>query len=132
MDQLRNRAGKFMQLEELRDYHKNARVDTGGEKGKDKDHNGRYVLGRYDIFRENRGPQFHTYTLLNSNWDKKIMDKMLNVDLIPTLKKLQSLRDVDMSKQCRYDCNFGHTTEECQFHIFVQIICMSLQRSPPC
>jgi len=39
------------------------------------------------------------------------MDEDLHVDLLPTLKKLQSSRNAKMSKQCRYHCNFGHTTE---------------------
>jgi len=34
------------------------------------------------------------------------MDEAVHADLIPALKKLLSLRDVNMSKQC-------HTIEEC-------------------
>nr|AGV40504.1 hypothetical protein [Phaseolus vulgaris] len=44
----------------------------------------------------------------------EIMDEALNVDLIPTLKKLQSSKGTNMSSKCRYHRNFGHTTEECQ------------------
>jgi len=42
------------------------------------------------------------------------MDEALHADLIPTLKKLQSPRDADISKQSRYHPKFGHTTQECQ------------------
>ena len=42
------------------------------------------------------------------------MDEALHANLILTLKKLQSSRDADMSKQCWYHHNFEHTTEECQ------------------
>jgi len=42
------------------------------------------------------------------------MDEALNVDLIPTLRKLHSPKDVDTYRQCRYHLYFGHTIEECQ------------------
>ena len=59
---------------------------------------------------ELRDHWFHTYTPLNVD-SGKIMDESLHADLISALKKLQSPRDVDMSKQCQYHCNFGHTTK---------------------
>jgi len=102
-----------MQIKELCDYHKNAQVDNGGDKGKKKDRGSRYMLGRSDKFRDNQGPQFHTYTSLNGDRGK-IMDEALHADLILALKKLQRPKDVDMSKQCCYHRNFGHTTKECQ------------------
>jgi len=51
-----------MQIEELRDYHRNARADNGGDKEKEKDQGSRHVPDRYDKFRDNQGPRFHTYT----------------------------------------------------------------------
>jgi len=101
-----------MQLEEIRDFQMNAQAANRGDKGKEKDRAIRHILGHSDKFRDDRGPRIHTYTPLNV--DKgKIMDGASHADLIPTLKKLQSLRDVDMSKQWQYHCNFRHTTKEC-------------------
>jgi len=37
LDELQNRATKFMQIEELRDFHKNVWAENGGDKGKEKD-----------------------------------------------------------------------------------------------
>jgi len=37
LDELRNRATKFMQIEELTDYHKSVRSKNGGDKGREKD-----------------------------------------------------------------------------------------------
>jgi len=44
----------------------------------------------------------------------KIMDKALHANLLPTLKKLQSSRNADMSKQSWYHRNFGQMTEGCK------------------
>jgi len=43
LDELRQRAAKFMQLEELHDYHNNVQVDIGGDKGKEKDRDGKHA-----------------------------------------------------------------------------------------
>jgi len=42
-----------MQLEELCCYHKNARVDAEGDKGKHKNYGSRYVPGQFERFKEN-------------------------------------------------------------------------------
>jgi len=102
LDELKNWAIKFMQIEELCDFHKNARVDNEGDKRKEKDRGIRHIPGQFDKIRDNRGPQFHTYSPLNADRDK-IMDEALHADLIPELKK-----------QCRYHRKFGNTIEECQ------------------
>jgi len=80
LNELRNWATKFMQIEELHDFHKNARA-----------HNDiRHIPGQFDKIRDNRGPRFHTYTPLNADRGK-IMGEALHIDLILTLKKLQGL-----------------------------------------
>jgi len=63
-------------------------------------------------YKKNRDPRFHTYTPLNVD-RREIMDEALNVDLIPTFRKLQSPKGAYTFRQCPYYCNFGHTTEEC-------------------
>jgi len=41
------------------------------------------------------------------------MDEALNTNIIPTLRKLHSPKDVNTSRKCRYHRYFGHTTQEC-------------------
>jgi len=56
LDELQNRATKFMQIKELRDFHKNAWADNGGDKGKEKGWGIRYIPDRSEKFRDNQGP----------------------------------------------------------------------------
>jgi len=112
IDKVRQQAAKFMQLEELRDYRNSVQAYNGGDNEKEKDQGGRHAPGRSNRYKENRGPQFHTYTPLNAD-RVKIMDEALNADLILTLKNLQGPKDADMFRQCQYHQNFGHTAEEC-------------------
>jgi len=113
LDELRNRATKFMEIEEFNDYHRSVRSKNGGDKEKEKDGGNRPTSGRSDRHKENRGLRFFTYTPLNASRGK-ILDKALQAKLIPTLKQLQSSRNADTSKQCQYHRNFCHTTEGCQ------------------
>jgi len=46
LDELRNRATKFMQIEELHDYQKNARTKNGGDKEKEKDRGSQHIPNR--------------------------------------------------------------------------------------
>jgi len=41
LDELRKRAAKYMQLEELREFRNQARAEAGGERKEEKDHQGR-------------------------------------------------------------------------------------------
>jgi len=74
-----------MQIEELTDFHISVRSENGGEKGKEKDKGNWPTSGQSDRSRENRGPQFLTYTPLNAARGK-ILDETLQAELIPTLK----------------------------------------------
>jgi len=67
LDQLRQKAAKYMQLEELRGYKSQAKAEESGEKGKDKkkEHLNQPAVSRGDRHRENRGPRFTTYTPLS-------------------------------------------------------------------
>jgi len=63
LDELRRRAAKFMQLEELREFHNQARVEASGEKGKqEKECQGRPGSGRGDRRRDIRESRFARYT----------------------------------------------------------------------
>ena len=113
LDELRKRATKFMQLEELREFRKHALAEASGEKNKDeKECQGR--LGhRGDRRRDNRGSRFSRYTPLMVERGR-ILDKALNVEPIPHPRKAANPSNMDRRKQCRYHQNSGHSTEECQ------------------
>jgi len=98
MEELRNRATKFMQIEEHINYHRNHPVEGPNKvKEKDKDRSNRPMLGQNDRFRENRGPRFSSYTHLVV-LKGRILDEALQAELIPVLKQSQALRNADTSK----------------------------------
>jgi len=112
LDDLRRRAAKFMQLEELREFRNNARAEASGEKKEDRERQGRSRTGR-DQKRDNRGPRFSRYTPLNAD-RSKILQEALSAELIPPPRRALSPENADRSKRCRYHKNTGHFTEECQ------------------
>jgi len=62
LDELRNWATMFMQIEESSDFRRIVRSENGGDKGKEKDRVNRPTSGRSNRFRENWGPRFLNYT----------------------------------------------------------------------
>ena len=115
LDELRKRATKYMQLEELREFRNQAHAEAGGEKNKEeKDRQGRSSQ-RNDRRRENRDRpiRFSRYTHLTTERGR-ILDEALNAELIPPPRKVASSNNADRRKQCRYHQNTGHSTEECQ------------------
>ena len=96
-----------MQIQELSKFHKSVWSENGKDKGKKKDRGNQPTFGQWDKLRENQVPQLLNYTPLNAARGK-ILDKALLAQLIPTLKQLQSPRNVDMSKNCQYHHNFDH------------------------
>ena len=57
--------------------------------------------------------RFSRYTPLTTERGR-ILDEALNAELIPPPKKVASPNNADRRKQCRYQQNAGHSTEECQ------------------
>jgi len=115
LDELRKRATKYMQLEELKEFRNQTRVDAGGEKNKEeKDSQGRSKQ-RNDRRRDNRDRpiRFSRYTPLTTKRGR-ILDEALNAELIPPPRKVASPNNADQRKQCRYHQNSEHSTEECQ------------------
>ena len=98
MDELKNRATKFMQIEEHIDYHMIHQFE-GADKGKEKekDRGNKPTLGRFDCFRENQGPRFLSFTPLTL-LRGRVLDEALQTKLIPTLKQSQTPRNADTSK----------------------------------
>jgi len=109
LDDLKCRAAKFMQLEELREFRNNARAEANGEKREDRERQGRSQTQK----RDNQGPRFSRYTSLNAD-RSKILQEALSTKLIPPPRRALSPENADRSKRCRYHKNTGHSTEECQ------------------
>jgi len=57
LDELKQRAAKFMQLEELKKFRSQARAEAGGDKGKNKEREclNRPVVSRGDRHMDNQG-----------------------------------------------------------------------------
>jgi len=111
LDELRKRAAKYMQLEELREFHNQARAETSGEKSKEeKDRQGRSGQ-RGDRRRDNRdrGIRFSRYTPLTAEtW--RILDEALNAEVVPSSQKDGQL------KQCRLKEAVSVSSEQWALH----------------
>jgi len=101
LDELRKRAAKYMQLEELREFRKDENERLGRS------------TNRGDRRRDNRGSWFSRYTLLTTERGR-ILDEALSAELIPLPRKASSPENADQRKQCWYHQNSGHSNEECQ------------------
>ncbi len=115
LDELRKRAAKYMQLEEIREFRNQARAEASGDKNKEEiDLQGR-PSQRNDRRRDNRDRpiRFSRYTPLTAERGR-ILDEALTAELIPPPRKVASPNNVDQRKQCRYHQNSRHSTEECQ------------------
>ncbi|XP_068486851.1 uncharacterized protein [Phaseolus vulgaris] len=115
LEELRKRAAKHMQLEELREFRNQARVEAGGERSKEEKDCQARPNQRNDRRRDNRDRpiRFSRYTSLTT--ERGIfLDEALNAELIPPPRKVASPSNADRRKQCRYHQNVGHSTEECQ------------------
>ena len=115
LDELRKRIAKYMQLEELREFHNQAQKEANGQKGKEKKERQVRSANREDRRRDNRGSGFSRYTHLTTERGR-ILNETLNVELIPPPRKASSPDNADYRKRCRYRYhrNNGHSTKECQ------------------
>jgi len=110
MDELRTRATKFMQMEELKDFCSTTRSDTQEKKYIDKE---RVLVPWLDNrFKDSRQPKYNKYTPLVSN-RARILEYALNADLIAIPQRVPTPPNADTTKHCRYHRNYGHTTEDC-------------------
>ncbi|XP_068491909.1 uncharacterized protein [Phaseolus vulgaris] len=107
LDELRQRASKFMQMEELREFRNQVRVD-GGEK---------MVIERENIpvarrvREEFKSRKFQQYTPLNTNRTRVLQEAMVAA-IIPPPRKARTPERADRTKHCEYHKNHGHHTEE--------------------
>jgi len=61
---------------------------------------------------ERRPAKFSNYAPLNVP-RSRILDEVLQAELIPPPRKYQNPPNADLSKYCHYHRNNGHTTDEC-------------------
>ena len=62
---------------------------------------------------ERKQARFSNYAPLNAP-KSRILDEVLQAELIPPPRKFQNLPNADISKYCHYHRNSGHMTEECE------------------
>ncbi|XP_027357444.1 uncharacterized protein LOC113866844 [Abrus precatorius] len=116
LDELRSRAAKYMQMEELSEYRSQVRMDQGSNS---KDIEGKEAFKARrgndrgnELERPPRRPKYPSYTTLNTN-QARILDQALATEILRMPRRANTPPRADKSKSCRYHQNRGHTTEEC-------------------
>ena len=111
MQELRKRASMFIRVEEMRHYQDRVRnIPTHPEAKR----GGREPGGRdQNRLRDRKQARFSNYAPLNAP-KSRILDEVLQAELIAPPKRFQNPPNADLSKYCHYHRNNGHTTEECK------------------
>ncbi len=108
LDELRQRASKFMQMEELREFRNQARIDGGERKVIEKESGPMARRAREEF----RSRKFQQYTPLNTN-RTRVLQEAMAAEIIPPPRKARTPERADHTKHCEYHKNHGHHTEEC-------------------
>ncbi|XP_068483271.1 uncharacterized protein [Phaseolus vulgaris] len=108
LDELRQRASKFMQMEELREFRNQVRVDGGEKRVTEREHPPVARRAREEF----RARKFQQYTPLNTN-RARILQEAMAAEIIPSPRKARTPERADRTKHCEYHKNHGHHTEEC-------------------
>ncbi|XP_027911679.1 uncharacterized protein LOC114170401 [Vigna unguiculata] len=108
MDEMRERATKFIQMEDMQEFRvkKRAKEDATSQKSAPRPSK---PLARPN---EKRTPKFTTYTHLAVP-RAKILQEAFSADSLPASIKKPPSPDADGSKHCQYHRTICHTTEEC-------------------
>jgi len=109
MAELRQRAAKYMRMEELKDFKNKVTVE-------DNTSNRKFDVGMRKAPQRppthSRTQRFTKYTPLNA-LRSRVLEEALHTDLLTTPKRASTPPNADTTRQCRYHGNFGHSTEEC-------------------
>jgi len=110
MQELRKRATMLIRVEDMRQYQSNAQspptraeIKRTNKEPTPRDHNRPS---------ERRPAKFSNYAPLNAP-RSRILDEVIQAELIPPPRKYQNPPNADLSKYCHYHRNNGHTTDEC-------------------
>ena len=85
LDELRKRASKFMQMEELREFRNQVRVDGGEKRVIEREHPPVARRAREEF----RSRKFQQYTPLNTN-RARILQEAMAAEIIPSPRKARS------------------------------------------
>ncbi|XP_020209555.1 uncharacterized protein LOC109794523 [Cajanus cajan] len=112
MNDLRRRAEKYMQMEELAETRNQARTKEGYSRKEQ----GREPMKRANTEPSNtrppRGPRYTTYTPLNAS-RAKVLEQALASEILVIPKRANTPPRDDKAKTCRFHRNRGNSTEEC-------------------
>ncbi|XP_020236856.1 uncharacterized protein LOC109816286 [Cajanus cajan] len=113
MDDLRRRADKYMQMEELAEFWNQARAEVSAKLDKPAETNFQ-SRPKELIPREKppRGPRYSQYTPLNTS-RSAVLEQALASELLAVLERALTPPRADTTKSCRYHRNQGHSIEEC-------------------
>ncbi|XP_020239621.1 uncharacterized protein LOC109818538 [Cajanus cajan] len=112
LDDLRHRATKYMQMEELAAFRSQNRPDLFYEKKEsDKEPPRSRPRDVPDREKNNRGPRYMHYTPLNTS-RAKVLEQALATEVLAVPRRAMTLPHADKIKACHHR-NRGHTTEEC-------------------
>ena len=100
----------FIRVEDMRRYQNNAQPAPA--RTETKRTNKEPIPRDHNRPSERRPAKFSNYAPLNAP-RSRILDEVLQAELLPPPRKYQNPPNADLSKYCHYHRNNGHTTDEC-------------------